>query len=185
MGPGTGLAPLVGPNLRVLVCGFNPSIPAYRSGHYYANPSNRFYRLLHDAGLTPRLLSPAEDTLLPSMGIGVTDLCPVPSAMAHDLPASAFAMGVEALKVMLRRCRPRVLCCNGYGVYRALMGRPPLGAGLQDGILFEGVPVFAIPSSSGAACALSAVRLAAWRELAAYCARGTGQADWKSTLGVP
>jgi TDG/mug DNA glycosylase family protein len=170
LGPGTGLAPLVGPNLRVLVCGFNPSIPAYRSGRYYANPGNRFYHLLHEAGLTPRLLSPAEDILLPAMGIGVTDLCPVPSAMAHDLPASAFAAGVETLKVLLQRCHPRVLCCNGYGVYRALMDCPPMGAGLQDSILFEGVPIFAMPSSSGAACALSAVRLAAWRELEVYIA---------------
>jgi double-stranded uracil-DNA glycosylase len=169
-GPGTGLAPLVGPGLRVLVCGFNPSIPAYRSGHYYASPSNRFYHLLHEAGLTPRRLSPADDVLLPSMGIGVTDLCPVPSAMAHDLPSTAFTGGVEALRELLRGCRPRVLCCNGYGVYRALFGRPPAGAGLQEGVLFEGVPVFAVPSSSGAASALSAVRLAAWRDLAAYIA---------------
>jgi TDG/mug DNA glycosylase family protein len=169
-GPGIGLAPLVGPDLRLLVCGFNPSIPAYRSGHYYANPSNRFYHLLHAAGLTPRLLSPAEDVLLPSLGIGATDLCSAPSAMAHDLPASAFAAGVEALRVLVRRCRPRVLCCNGYGVYRTLAGRAPAGAGLQEGIVFEGVPVFAVPSSSGAACALRAVRLAAWRDLAAYIA---------------
>lgn len=167
-GPGVGLRPLVGPGLRVLFVGYNPSVAAFRSGHYYANPVNRFYRLLHASGLTPRLLSPDEDGLLPGMGIGVTDLCPVPSARADDLPADRFLEGVDALAGLVRRYRPGVLCCNGYGVFRVLCGRSPVGAGLQAGVCFEGVPVFALPSSSGAASAFTAVRLVGWLELASY-----------------
>jgi TDG/mug DNA glycosylase family protein len=152
----------------VLFCGYNPSIPAYRSGHYYANPSNRFYHLLHVSGLTPRLLTPAEDALLLGFGIGVTDLCSIPSAMAHDLPAKKFAAGAEALAALVGACWPRVLCCNGYGVFRALLGTTPQRPGLQKAQQFEGVPVFAVPSSSGAASVLTAVRISAWRELASY-----------------
>ena len=164
-GEGVGLRPLVGPDLRVLFVGYNPSIPAYRSGHYYANPSNRFYALLFASGLTPRLLRPDEDVLLPGLGIGVTDLCPTPSAMAHDLPTDSFAAGVASLASLVQDHRPRALCCNGYGVFRALLGRAPVRAGLQEGVRFEDVPVFAVPSSSGAASAYTAERLAAWLEL--------------------
>jgi len=167
-GEGVGLWPLVGPGLRVLFVGYNPSIPAFRAGHYYANPSNRFYALLHMSGLTPRLLRPEEDVLLPELGIGVTDLCPTPSAMAHDLPAGCYASGASALAALVREHRPRVLCCNGYGVFRALLGRAPSRAGLQEDVRFEGVPVFAVPSSSGAASAYTAARLAAWQELRAW-----------------
>lgn len=166
-GEGIGLQPLVTTHLRVLFCGYNPSIPAFKSGHYYANPSNRFYHLLHASGLTPRQLRPDEDGLLPGLGIGVTDLCPIPSAMAHDLSASNYAGGIAALAALIATCRPRVLCCNGYGVFSTLFGRTPTGAGLQRGVLFAGIPVFAVPSSSGAASALTTVRLAAWRELGA------------------
>lgn len=164
-GEGIGLRPLVAPGLRVLFCGYNPSIPAFKSGHYYANPSNRFYQLLHASGLTPRLLRPEEDALLPSFGLGVTDLCPIPSAMAHDLQPSNYAGGAEALAALIATCKPRVLCCNGYGVFRALFGRGPDGAGPQTAVLFAAVPVFVVPSSSGAASALTGVRLAAWLEL--------------------
>lgn len=170
-GEGIGLRPLVGPGLRVLFVGYNPSIPAYRGGHYYANPSNRFYALLYAGGLTPRLLRPEEDALLPGLGIGVTDLCPTPSAMAHDLPASSYVAGAASLASLIREYRPGVLCCNGYGVFRALLGHAPARAGLQDGLCFEDVPVFVVPSSSGAASAYTATRLAAWRELAEWLSR--------------
>jgi TDG/mug DNA glycosylase family protein len=154
--------------LRVLFCGYNPSIHAFQSGHYYANPSNRFYRLLFESGLTPRLLRPEEDALLPGLGIGVTDLCALPSARAVDLPPSSFATGVTALDVLVRAWRPATVCCNGYGVFRALCGRGVTRAGLQGDVLVAGTPVFAAPSSSGAASAFTAARAAAWRELAAY-----------------
>lgn len=176
-GPGIGLRPLVGPDLRLLIVGYNPSIPAFRSGHYYANPSNRFYRLLHDSGLTPRLLLPEEDRLLPTFGIGVTDLCSTPSAMAHDLPAARFGEGAAAIAALVRRWRPRLVCCNGYGVFRALCGAAPAGPGLQEGALVAGTPVFAVPSSSGAASAFTAERAAAWLNLATLLARD-GAAPW-------
>lgn len=167
-GPGIGLKPLVGSGIDVLFCGYNPSIQAFRTGHYYANPTNRFYRLLYETGFTPRLLRPDEDGLLPGMGIGVTDLCAVPSARADDLPASSFAGGVTAVEQLVRMWRPKVLCCNGYGVFRALCGRRVPRAGLQPDSLVAGVPLFAVPSSSGAASAYTAARAAAWHALALY-----------------
>ena len=45
-----GLPDLIVPGLRLLFVGYNPSIPAAKLGHYYANPVNHFYRLLAESG---------------------------------------------------------------------------------------------------------------------------------------
>jgi mismatch-specific thymine-DNA glycosylase len=44
--------------------------PGYRSaevGHHFANPTNHFWRCLHQSGFTPQLLSAYEDFTLPGM----------------------------------------------------------------------------------------------------------------------
>jgi TDG/mug DNA glycosylase family protein len=174
-GPGIGLQPLLAPRLRLLIVGFNPSVAAYRLGHYYANPTNRLYHLLHASGLTPRLLRPEEDVELPRFGIGVTDLCSVPSARAHDLAPADFARGIARLHETVRHCTPWLLCCNGMGVFRALYGRKAARIGLQPAIRLEGAALCVVPSSSGAACAYAAARLAGWCEAAAFLAEGGRQ----------
>ena len=35
--------------LRLLFVGFNPSIGSAETGHHYANPNNRFWRIIHEA----------------------------------------------------------------------------------------------------------------------------------------
>ena len=60
-----GLPDILKPDLRLVICGSNPSIRAAQTGHYYAHPGNRFYPLLFESGLTPRRLAPTEDVLLP------------------------------------------------------------------------------------------------------------------------
>ncbi len=46
------------------------------TGHHYAHPGNRFWRVLHAAGITDRLRKPEEDETLLDEGIGFTNLCP-------------------------------------------------------------------------------------------------------------
>ena len=153
------------PGLAVVFVGFNPSLPAWRSGHYYANPGNRFYRLLFETGLTPRLLTPAEDRSLPDYGIGLTDLVAVPSARADQLPDAHYRDGVPALRRKLAAAAPRAICCNGIGVFRFLFGRPPLRLGFQPDLRFEQSAVFVVPSTSGLVNGRSAERLTAFQEL--------------------
>ena len=163
---GPGLPDLLAPGLELVIVGYNPSLPAWRSGHYYANPTNSFYRLLYEGGLTPRLLRPEEDGLLLGYGIGATDLLAgCPSALAADLPARRYREATEGLRRKLEAVAPRLVCCNGLGVFRHLSGRRPAGTGLQEGVLLAGAPVYVVPSSSGAACALAAERREAWLRL--------------------
>ncbi|MDP9365316.1 MAG: mismatch-specific DNA-glycosylase, partial [Chloroflexota bacterium] len=123
--------PILRPGLDVVFVGFNPSLPAWRTGHYYANPGNRFYRLLHEVGLTPRLLCPTEDRSLPDFGIGAVDLLPVPTARADLVPAAEFRAAAPALLRRVADLAPLAVCCNGVGVHRHLFGVPPDRLGLQ------------------------------------------------------
>lgn len=165
---GPGVGDLLAPGLAVIFVGFNPSLPAWRTGHYYANPGNQFYRLLHESGLTPRRLRPAEDAALLGYGIGVTDLLTgVPSARAGDRPAAEYRAAVGALRAKLERYAPRVVCFNGLGVFTHYFGRRPSGAGLQPDRRIGRSLVAVTPSTSGLANGRAAERLAAFRAVAA------------------
>lgn len=67
---------LVGPGLRVLLCGINPSLWSGATGWHFANPSNRLWRVLELSGWTPRRLDPSETGELLAAGIGITNLEP-------------------------------------------------------------------------------------------------------------
>jgi TDG/mug DNA glycosylase family protein len=154
------------PGLGVVFVGYNPSLPAARTGHYYANPGNRFYHLLYASGLTPRLLTAFEDRTLPEFGIGATDLVAEPSALASDLAAARYRAGVPALLAKLEANAPRAVCCNGIGVFRHLFGCKPARLGLQPNLAIGASAVFVVPSTSGLVNGRAAERLAAFHELA-------------------
>jgi G:T/U-mismatch repair DNA glycosylase len=46
--------------LQAVFCGINPGRFSAAAAAHFANPRNDFWRLLHDAGFTPRQLAPAE-----------------------------------------------------------------------------------------------------------------------------
>src|SRR5690349_12602624 len=71
---GKRLPDVIGPGLRVLFCGINPSLYSAAAGHHFARPGNRFWPALFAGGFTDRLLGPAEDRLLLDFGCGVTNL---------------------------------------------------------------------------------------------------------------
>ena len=75
------LPDLLRPGLRLVFCGTAAGSVSAMRGHYYAHPQNRFWGILHEVGLTPRLLAPAEYPLLLDWGVGLTDLAKYVSGM--------------------------------------------------------------------------------------------------------
>jgi TDG/mug DNA glycosylase family protein len=63
---------LLKPDLKLLFCGYNPSLVSGCTGYHYAHPGNRFWRVLFAAGITDRLYRPEEDAQLLNLGIGFT-----------------------------------------------------------------------------------------------------------------
>ena len=104
---------VIGPGLRVLFCGINPSLYSAAVGHHFARPGNRFWPALHAAGLTERLLSPWEDEALLDRGYGVTNLVNRATATAGELSVEEFIAGRKRLAAKLRRYRPRIVAFLG------------------------------------------------------------------------
>jgi double-stranded uracil-DNA glycosylase len=147
--PGTSeLGPILGPGLRVLFVGINPSLRSAEVGHHFARPGNRFWPTLHAAGFTPRRLRPDEDHALPAYGIGVTNLATRATRAADDLTADELRAGAAELERTVRRHRPRLVAMVGLTAYRLAFGRPGAAMGLQ-GDEVGGRPVWVLPNPSG------------------------------------
>jgi TDG/mug DNA glycosylase family protein len=158
--------------LDVVFVGYNPSRLAWRTGHHYANPGNRFYHLLHGAGLTPRRFAPAECRDLPRLGIGLADVLHVWSPRADDFPPAAYRAALPAFRARLARAAPRAVMLNGIGLYRLLFDRAPPRLGLDPDVRLGRALVFVAPSSSGLANGHTAARLAAYTEVACWLRSG-------------
>jgi TDG/mug DNA glycosylase family protein len=139
---------VVADGLRLLVCGINPGLWSGWSGHHFARPGNRFWPALHRAGLTPRVLDPAEEGLLPALGIGITNLVPRTTAAAAELGADELRRGARRLEALVARRRPGAVAVLGLGAYRTAFGRPRAGPGRQPEPLV-GAPLWAVPNPSG------------------------------------
>lgn len=142
------LPDIVADDLLVLFCGINPGMRSAQSGHNFARPGNRFWPALHGAGFTPRRLAPEEDGLLPTFGLGITNLVDRATRAASELDDDELRAGAVALEALVRRHRPRVLAVVGIGAYRVGFRRPKATLGLQEERV-AGVPVWVLPNTSG------------------------------------
>jgi TDG/mug DNA glycosylase family protein len=142
------LPDVLGPDLRVLFCGINPSLVSAERGHHYARPGNRFWRALHGSGFTPRLWTPDEDGDLPSLGIGLTNVCDRPTRAADELTRDELRAGAAALADLVSRVSPRVVAIVGIGAYREGFERSRAGFGLQPDPI-GGRPAWVLPNTSG------------------------------------
>jgi TDG/mug DNA glycosylase family protein len=163
-----GLPDIIAPDLALLFVGYNPSVHSARRGHYYAGPGNQFWRLLALSSLTPRIFTPEEDRDLLALGIGITDLCPIPTPGIDDLPRAVAESGRGTLTAKIEHYRPRIVSFNGKATFERYFGRPPIGWGAQDRRIGD-IPsiVFVTPSSSGRANGVQSHREAAYLTLGA------------------
>ncbi len=150
----------------MVFCGFNPGVASGLSGHYYAHPSNHFWRLLADSGLTPRRLRPEEDGEMLAMGYGFTDLVRRMSRSSADLGTLELRRGARRVRAELARYQPRICAFTGKGVARAVVGRP-VGTGWLGEPVVAGVRGMVLASPSGLAAMAAAERLAPYLALAA------------------
>jgi double-stranded uracil-DNA glycosylase len=136
-------------NLNILFVGFNPSIRSSETGHHFANPNNRFWRILHDAGLTPRKLEAAEDAKLLDLGMGITNIVARPTKAADEITKDEYKEGKEILRNKIELLKPKVVCFVGKGVYQEYSGLKNVPWGRQEKAVVPGTIDFVAPSSSG------------------------------------
>nr|WP_049814891.1 MULTISPECIES: mismatch-specific DNA-glycosylase [unclassified Bradyrhizobium] len=155
------------PNLRLVFVGTAASTRSAELGHYYAHPGNRFWRAIHEAGITPRRYQPSEFAELIELGIGFTDLSKSGAGMDHQIAAEAI--DVPGFRAKMEKYRPRTIAFTSKKAASLFYGRPSasiaLGRQERDGSWPE---IFVLPSPSGAAS--GSWTLEPWRELAAWIA---------------
>jgi TDG/mug DNA glycosylase family protein len=139
---------VIGPGLRVLFCGINPSLYSAAVSHHFARPGNRFWPSLYAAGFTDRLFSPFEDQLLLADGFGLTNLVRRATASADELTAEELVAGARALVRKVRRYRPRAVAFLGVTAYRTAFGRARAALGRQAEAV-TGALAWVLPNPSG------------------------------------
>lgn len=140
---------IIDSHLSILFIGFNPSLRSAERGHHFAGRSNRFWRILHRAGLTPMRLDAEQDMQLLSFGYGITNIVDRPTKAAADITKEEYAQGRIHLRGKLGRFSPRIACYVGKGVYQQFSKRRHAHWGLQKLSIADGILDFVAPSSSG------------------------------------
>lgn len=156
---------IIANNLKILFIGFNPGLRSAQTGHHFAGPSNRFWKLLFAAGLTPYLFKPEEDRLLLQYGLGITNIVSRPSREAAELTKEEYRAGAAELRAKLALIRPQLACYEGIGVYREFAGSKKPVPGPQPVSVIPGILDFVVPSPSGRNPILFAKQLELYREL--------------------
>jgi len=161
------LPDLLDEDLELVICGTAVGATSASKQQYYAQPSNQFWQVLYEVGLTSRLLTPREYAELLEEGIGLTDLVKKQAGMDSDLQDCNF--GASALRAKLHHYQPQVLCFNGKRAAQEFLRRK-----VDYGVQPEQVgrtQIYVAPSTSGAARRWWDIKW--WEELAAFV-KGAG-----------
>lgn len=159
------LADTVGPRMRLLACGLNPSLYAADVGVAFARPGNRFWPALRAAvaGVTDRnpsapLVDRDPSALLADHGIGLTDLVKRASVGADELTPAEYDKGIVRVERLCRWLAPEAVVLVGLGGWRAAVDRTaPVGWQPRP---LHATPVYVMPSTSGRNAHTSPAQLA-------------------------
>ena len=139
------LPDVVGPGMRLLMCGLNPSVYSADAGVGYARPGNRYWPAMVAAGLVSRERDDRHALL--HHGVGSTNLVARPSVAADVITADEYRVGLARVERLCAWLRPGAVCFVGLAGWRAAVDRKAT-PGVQDRTL-AGVPVYVMPSTSG------------------------------------
>jgi TDG/mug DNA glycosylase family protein len=159
---------ILAPGLRLVIAGTIAAWDRDEREHYYAGRGNSFWLLLHESGLTPKRLEPEDDHLLPSFGIGLTDLI----RTRRSEPGEPPRFDLAAFTAKIASCRPEAVAfvskTAALSYARAAGERPPRDYGAPAWTV-TGCPAFVLPGPSGANNGMPLpVRIALWRDLADF-----------------
>ncbi|MDH2382611.1 mismatch-specific DNA-glycosylase [Bradyrhizobium sp. CER78] len=150
-------------NLRLVFVGTAASTRSAAVGHYYAHPGNRFWRALHETGITPQRYRPDQFAALLALGIGFTDLSKTGVGMDHEIAQGSF--DVIGFKAKIETFQPKTIAFTSKKAASLFYSRPTSALALGRQPSTSGCPdVFVLPSPSGAASRHWSLQ--PWRELA-------------------
>jgi double-stranded uracil-DNA glycosylase len=122
-GGGGAVPDVLAPGLTIVFCGINPGLRSGQSGHHFAHPGNRFWKLLHASGWTPSRVEPADDASLIAYGIGITNLVARTTVSADELSVEELRAGAAVLERKLAALGVGAIAFLGLGAFRQAFGR--------------------------------------------------------------
>jgi glycerate kinase len=146
---------------RVLFCGTAAGTVSARVGAPYAGPGNAFWPTLHEVGILPARLAPADFRDAAGHGVALTDLDKRGSGSDAEIGRDGFDPAAVAAKVAA--CGARVVAFTSKTSGSTALGRP-VAYGRQPEP-FGGAEAWVLPSPSGRARRFW--DLAPWAALAA------------------
>jgi double-stranded uracil-DNA glycosylase len=158
--PASAVPDVLAPGLEAIFCGINPGRVSAAAGAHFANPRNDFWRLLHDAGFTPRELAADEQHDLLRFGYGLTNAALRTTQGSSDLRRGDFAGARERLLSIATTLRPRAIAFVGKEAYRGVFGER-VTLGRQRRRLADAV-LFVLPSTSPANAAVPYAERLRW-----------------------
>lgn len=142
---GRTLPDTVASNMRLLVCGLNPSLSAADAGVGFVTPGNRFWPAALAVGLASLDRDPWH--AIRQHGMGMTDLAKRATRRADELEPDEYRQGLDRVERLCARLRPGAVCMVGLAGWRTAVDRKAT-AGWQPH-RFGGRPVYVMPSTSG------------------------------------
>jgi double-stranded uracil-DNA glycosylase len=150
-------------HLRLVFVGTAAGQRSADLGQYYAHSGNRFWRTIHEVGITPRRYEPHEFPALLDLGIGFTDMCKLGAGMDHE--ALDSPIDLSAFRNKMLQYRPKTIAFTSKKAASLFYGRPTKAIALGRQPPREDFPVvFVLTSPSGAASGYWSVQ--PWQELA-------------------
>jgi double-stranded uracil-DNA glycosylase len=137
------------PSLQVVLCGTAASTVSAKASAYYANPQNKFWRILHETGLTPERLQPHQFRDLLQHRIGLTDLVKTHSGMDHQVRSGFGADARARLRASIIKYAPTFLAFTSKTAGENFLGGKR-AYGEQSEML-AATRIWILPSTSGAA----------------------------------
>lgn len=169
------------PRCHTIFVGHNPSMATWSTGHFFANPSNRFWALMEHSGLSGSELAKNDDEMVEKLGFGFCDVVEQPGNNAGTLSGAEMKARVpeflnridnyaKSMNGSLKR-----LCFVGKRQWKFLF-TPVLSKaehGVQSNLLrpkgwpatLEEIEVWVLPSTSGRAVLSWEERMAPYTDL--------------------
>ena len=139
---------IIAPDLRVVFCGINPGLSSAHQGFHFANPTNRFWKVIHLAGFTQRQLAPQDEKHLLDTGCGITALVSRPTVTAAEVTREELRAGGEALEEKILSYQPQSIAILGKQAYTQAFGIRKVDWGRQDKTIGN-TQICVLPNPSG------------------------------------
>lgn len=142
------LTDIIAKNLTVIFCGINPGLKSADEGYHFSGKSNRFWKVLHQAGFTPYQIEAVNDTSILDFGYGLTTAVARATSRADELSKEEFDNSLEIFKNKMIHYQPKNIAFLGKAAYKAFSGKKEIAWGKQSEDFCD-ASVWILPNTSG------------------------------------